>query len=80
MRSDAELIVEELRTWAELEAIEFDGPAKDGTGWEAADYIERLAEALRRIEAGEGDAREIARQALDRRDWIFGDGPKADPV
>lgn len=80
MRADAELIVEELRTWAELEAVEFAGPATDGTGWDAADYIERLAAALRRIEAGEGDPREIARQALDRKDWIFGDGPKADPV
>lgn len=80
MRSDAELIVEELRTWARLEAAEFDGPAEEGTGWEAADYIERLRQALRRIEAGEGDPHEIARAALDRQDWIFGNGPKADPV
>lgn len=80
MRSDAELIVEELRAWAGLDAVEFGGPASEGTGWEAADYIERLEAALRRIEAGEGNPREIARLALDRRDWIFGDGPKADPA
>lgn len=80
MRTDAELIVEELRTWAGLESVEFGEPVEDGTGWEAADYIERLEAALRRIEAGDGDPCEIARQALDRRDWVFGSGPKADPA
>lgn len=69
MRDTPRGIVEELRRAAGLEAVEIGVKVEDLTASEAADYIEHLDRALRRIEAGEADAREIARYALDPILW-----------
>lgn len=75
MRFSPTDLVEELRDAArdEVEDLRDGGVVTEEfkmTTWEAADYIEHLATALREIEAGGSDPVITARLALDVERWM----------
>lgn len=71
MRDTPQGIVEGLREDAEADAREIGVDQKEMPGWEAADYIDHLTEALRRIADGEVEPGAIAMDALDPVKWML---------
>jgi hypothetical protein len=72
MRDTPQGIVEELRLQAAEDSEHLGEPVSKFVATEAADLIERYADALVRVEAGEEDPQMIARLALDVWSWQAG--------
>lgn len=71
MRDTPRGIVEELREGAAADAAEMRLAKEQMPGWEAADYIDHLTEALSRIAEGEPSPEGIAKDALDPVKWML---------